>query len=63
MLKTDVLRHFGSITIIAQALKISKSAISQWGEIVPEGTAYKLQVITGGQLQVKPALYETRKAG
>lgn len=58
MLKADVLKHFGTLETIAQALKISRSAVSQWGVIVPEGSAYKLQVLTGGRLQVKPDLYE-----
>jgi hypothetical protein len=63
MLKADVLKHFETLEGVANALQISKSAVSQWGEVVPEGTAYKLQVLTGGRLQVKPALYEQQKEG
>jgi hypothetical protein len=59
MLKADVIKHFGALESIAQALNISKSAVSQWGKVVPEGTAYKLQVITGGRLQVIPSLYHS----
>lgn len=57
MLKTDVKRHFGSLEAIAQAIGVSKAAISQWPEIVPQGAAYKLQVRTRGRLKVNPALY------
>jgi len=52
--------HFGSRTKLARALEISQQAISQWGEAVPEGTAYKLQVLTAGRLRVDPRLYEKR---
>jgi DNA-binding transcriptional regulator YdaS (Cro superfamily) len=58
MLKQECLDHFGSCKAIAQALRISESAVSQWGIAVPEGTAYKLQVLTGGKLQVNTALYQ-----
>jgi hypothetical protein len=61
MLKADVLKHFETLEGVANALQISKSAVSQWGEVVPEGTAYKLQVLTGGRLQVKPGLYAAQQ--
>ena len=41
-----------------RVLGISRQAVDQWGEAVPEGSAYKLQVITGGRLQVDPACYK-----
>lgn len=61
MLKRDVKRHFGSLEAIAQALGITKSAVSQWPERVPQGAAYKLQFITSGKLRVNPALYERKR--
>lgn len=57
MLKTLVIAHFGSQIEIARALNIGKSSVSDWPEIVPEGQAYKLQVLTGGALIVNPAFY------
>jgi transcriptional repressor of cell division inhibition gene dicB len=60
MLKVDVLTHFGSQRAAAKALGISIAAVSGWGDVVPEGSAYKLQVITGGVLRVDPALYADR---
>lgn len=57
MRKSDAIEHFGSATALAEALKISKGAVSQWGETVPEGSAYKLQFITGGKLQVDTSRY------
>lgn len=57
MLKKDVKRHFKTLDAIAKALRITKSAVSQWPEIVPKGAAYELQVITGGVLTVDASLY------
>lgn len=61
MLKSTVKRHFESLEAIAQALGITRSAVSQWPEVVPEGAAYKLQFITGGKLQVVQSMYPTRR--
>ncbi|HIF60867.1 MAG TPA: Cro/Cl family transcriptional regulator [Rhodospirillales bacterium] len=52
MLKSDALRHFGNQVKLAAALEITRSAVSQWGENVPQGRAYQLQLITGGKLRV-----------
>ncbi len=48
----------GARSRIAELLGISSGAISQWGEIVPEGQAYKLESLTDRQLQVNPDLYQ-----
>jgi len=50
----DAIEHFGSVTNLAEALKISQPAVSQWGEFVPEGRAFQLQVMTAGLLQHEP---------
>ncbi len=58
MYTRDALKHFdGNRAAIARALGITRGAVSLWGEIVPEGSAYKLESITGGNLKVDPALY------
>jgi DNA-binding transcriptional regulator YdaS (Cro superfamily) len=57
MLTSDVVTHFGNQAAIANALEISRAAVSKWGEVVPEGSAYKLQAITNGKLKVRPDLY------
>lgn len=59
--KTEVKKHFGSLDAIARALSITKSAVSQWPERVPQGAAYKLQVITGGKLRVRAGMYSKLK--
>lgn len=61
MKKTDVIKHFGNEPATAAALDITKQAVHGWSEIIPEGMAYKTQVITGGKLQVDPAVYRKLK--
>ena len=51
------IKHYGSRAAIALALGISRAAVSKWGPFVPEGSAYKLESITGGVLRVDPKLY------
>lgn len=51
MKKVDVIRHFGTASKVAAALGISRAAVAQWGERVPEGAAYKLESITAGALR------------
>lgn len=60
MLKTAALAHFGTPSAIAECLGVTPSAISGWGDVIPEGSAYKLEVLTSGALKVDPALYEGR---
>ena len=44
---------------MAEALEISRQAVNKWPDTVPEGVAYKLQVMTAGRLRVDPADYRT----
>lgn len=57
MLKTDVLRYFGSKSATAQMLAVTPSAISQWKEVIPEKQAYKIEKISNGELKVNPNFY------
>ena len=57
MKTSDAVRHFGSRVKIAAALSCTRSAVYQWGEIVPEGSAYKLQALAKGKVKVDPAAY------
>jgi len=57
MYKFAVVEYYGSQTKTAQALGITKSAVSQWKHIIPQGMAYKAQAITGGRLLVDPSIY------
>lgn len=53
MKTADAIRHFGTQAALARALGVSKQAVAQWGEVVPDGRAYQLQVITGGKLKAR----------
>lgn len=57
MYKKDVLAHFEKMSEVAKVLGISVAAISQWGDVIPEKNAYRLQAITNNQLKVDESLY------
>lgn len=57
MLKSDVIAHFGSQIAVAKALGITDAAVSLWKEIIPEGSAYKIESLTKRRLRVDPELY------
>lgn len=59
MYKKDVLAYFEKMSEVARVLGISVAAISQWGEIIPEKNAYRLQIITNQKLKVDESLYRT----
>ena len=61
MKKEVVLKHFGTMEKVATALGISVPAVSQWGEVIPEKNAYRLQEITNGKLKVQHSLYRKNK--
>jgi len=61
--KSDAVQHYGGCSPIAKALNISYQAVAKWGKYVPEGSAYKLQYLTGGRLQVAIAAYQKKRRG
>lgn len=54
MKKQDALDHFGGVVGLAKALGCKSQAISQWGETIPKGRAYQIEVLTGGKLKADP---------
>lgn len=52
MKKQDALNAFKRPSAIARAIGVTKQAVSQWGEIVPETAALKL-------LRVNPSIPHT----
>jgi DNA-binding transcriptional regulator YdaS (Cro superfamily) len=52
MKTTDAAAFFGSKKKLADVLLINPSAVTQWGEFVPESRQYQLQVLTKGKLKV-----------
>ncbi|MDM5064021.1 Cro/CI family transcriptional regulator [Aeromonas salmonicida] len=51
MKKQDAIEHFGGANKLAQALGCRPQAISQWGNDVPKGRAYQIEVLTDGKLK------------
>lgn len=47
----NVIRHFGTKTLVAKALGITKPAVGKWGKVVPELRQFQLEVITQGALK------------
>lgn len=54
------IKHFKTDVALAEAANVTRQAANLWKHagIVPEGVAYKLQVITGGKLRVDPKQYD-----
>lgn len=51
MLKQDAIQLFGGSAKLARALGISRSAVSQWGDKVPTGRDFQIELLTEGALK------------
>ena len=49
----DAADFFGGKSKLAEALGVSPSAITQWGECVPLVRQYQIQVVSKGKLKAK----------
>ena len=58
MYKADVVGHFEKVKHIAEVLGITPGSISQWGKVIPEKQAMRLERITKGKLKYIASLYE-----
>ena len=58
MRKKAVLKYFGGPAKTARALGIKHQAVSQWVELVPWRTAYRIETLTDGALKVDPRQYQ-----
>ncbi|RYF44035.1 MAG: hypothetical protein EOO38_18380, partial [Cytophagaceae bacterium] len=54
---TQAVSHFGSKKKLADALDISPSAVTLWGDVIPRLRQFQIQMLTGGALsaEVTPA--------
>lgn len=57
----DAIAHFGNASAVALAARISKAAVSQWGELVPLKTAFMLEHASQGKLMVNLDEYFQRR--
>lgn len=62
MLTKDAVAFFKGKSKLAQVLKISPAAVSQWGPEVPELRQYQLQALSGGVLKIKIPLKVAQSA-
>ncbi|EKS4789375.1 transcriptional regulator [Salmonella enterica] len=61
MFKRDAVNFFGNKTKLARAAGVDLSAVSQWGELIPEARAARLQIASDGVLTYDPAVYDQHK--
>lgn len=57
-----MLKFFKTGVATAKAVGVTKSAVSQWPDIIPEKMAYRAQEASKGRLKVDPRVYQA-KAG
>lgn len=62
MKKTHVINYFKRPSKVAEVLKTTVGAISQWGEVIPEKSAARLEKLTDGDLVYDPKVYMGSKA-
>jgi DNA-binding transcriptional regulator YdaS (Cro superfamily) len=57
----EAIKHFGTAAELARQLGISRQSVHDWGDTVPEGRAYQIEVITNGALRApRPPGHENR---
>lgn len=57
MRKVDAIKFYGSKSAVAGAAGVSPAAVSQWGELVPKGSAAVLAAKSNGKLVFDPSAY------
>lgn len=57
MLKKTVIKYFGNQLKVAEALELTRGSVSQWGDVIPEKQALRIEKLTNGTLKYDPALY------
>jgi DNA-binding transcriptional regulator YdaS (Cro superfamily) len=62
MLKKTAVEHFGGVVKLAKALHIKPPSVSEWGVIIPEQKALRLEKITKGQLVYNEIFYRNDNA-
>ncbi len=57
MLKKKVIEYFGNQLKTATALNLTRGSVSQWGDVIPEKQALRIEKLTDGNLKYDPTLY------
>jgi DNA-binding transcriptional regulator YdaS (Cro superfamily) len=51
MSKQEAILYFGTQAALARALGIHRAAVNAWGDAIPEGRQYQIEVLTAGKLK------------
>ncbi len=62
MTKQQAIDYFGSQKALGQALGKAKATVSGWGEQLPRGIQFEIQVKTKGVLKADPEYFENKAA-
>ncbi len=62
MFKKDVIKFFGKSKDVCAVLELSSGSVSQWGAVIPEKQALRLEKLTNGALQYDSSLYAKKKS-
>lgn len=62
MKKSEAIKLFGNEAGLAAALDISRSAVNQWGDDVPELRAYQIKEILAAKEASRDAVSDRQKA-
>lgn len=58
MTKSEAIKHYGSVRLLAEALGVWVQTVYKWPEQLPARWQYELYYKTGGALQVDESLRE-----
>jgi hypothetical protein len=58
MKKNNAIKHYKTAAKLARVLGIAKQAVFNWGEVIPQKQAFRLDRITHGALKYDPSFYE-----
>lgn len=50
MTKRDAIQFYGSSAALARALGITRGAVANWGDTIPSGRQFEIEVLTDGAL-------------
>jgi hypothetical protein len=53
----EAIQHFGTAAELARQLGITRQSVHDWGDTVPVGRAYQLEVLTNGALRAPRPAY------
>jgi hypothetical protein len=62
MTKKEAIERFGSSAELARALGITRGAVTNWGDEIPLGRQFEIEVITNGELRADRSAHRVEDA-